>query len=284
MKPYITLDQVSYRYPLTTELALKNISLTVEKGEILGIIGVNGSGKTTLCNIIRSFIPNFYQGTLSGSVTVDGRALETYSETELSTLIGYIFQNPFTQISGVKDTVKEEIGYGLENLGQAAEVIQARVNEVITLLNLQKIEDKNPFDLSGGQKQLVAIAAILAIDPAIYIFDEPTSQLDPVGTRQVFEIIKQLKAKHKTVIIVEHKVDLMAQLIDRVVVLNQDGQQVAFDEPGRVFAQLDEQYTAGLPTATQIYKQLKVKYQLPETDTVPIKTEEIVAIINQLKK
>lgn len=284
MTALIQLADISYRYPLTATSTVSGLNFKVDQGQVLGVIGVNGSGKTTLCNIIRGFIPSFYQGDLHGEVLIGGKPVNKYSDTELSKKIGYIFQNPFTQISGVKDTVREEIGYGLENLGRPSAEINQRVDEIIALLNLQAIETKNPFALSGGQKQLVAIAAILAIDPDIFIFDEPTSQLDPAGTNKVFDIIAQLKAKNKTVIIVEHKLDLMMNYIDQLLVLNHDGTQLAFGQPNEVLALSSLQEKVALPTATQIFRKLEAKHHLTSQKTVPVTEQDIVTTIQRFRQ
>ncbi|GEO70057.1 energy-coupling factor ABC transporter ATP-binding protein [Levilactobacillus acidifarinae] len=285
MNPLIELNDVLYRYPLTRKSALRHIQFKVTSGMVMGIIGVNGSGKTTLCNVIRSFIPNFYQGDLQGTVTLKGKPLNQYSETELSQLVGYIFQNPFTQISGVKDTVAEEIGYGLENLGVSSKKIQKRVAKMIDLLNLSDIKDKNPFDLSGGQKQMVAIAAILAINPEIFIFDEPTSQLDPAGTTKIFKIIQQLKSQGKTVILVEHKLDLMMQYIDQLLVLDEQGQQIAWGKPEEILASFTENQTIALPTATRVYQRMAAQHLIPiATNKVPVTQDEIVQTIQNFQE
>ena len=130
----------------------------------------------------------------------------------------YVFQNPFTQISGVKDTVFEEVAYGLENFGVPVEEIEQRVIDVMRLTDIEALAGKNPFDLSGGQMQRVALASIIVLEPDILVIDEPTSQLDPEGTESVFAIIEQLKEKHKTIILVEHKIDLIAEYADEILV------------------------------------------------------------------
>lgn len=280
----IQLKQVSYRYPLTSHQTLKNINMSIEHGTILGIMGVNGSGKTTLCNIARAFIPNFYQGDLEGSVLLDGKPVSDYDETELSTKVGYIFQNPFTQISGVKETVQEEIGYGLENLGKPSTEILQKVSEIIDLLNLSEIKDKNPFDLSGGQKQLVAIGSILAIDPEIIIFDEPTSQLDPAGTNRIFKIIENLKERNKTIIIVEHKIDLMMEYIDRLLILKSNGTQLALGKPEKILQGLLDETEIALPTATRVYREMVSRKLVEKCQSVPVKREDIVKLIQMITR
>lgn len=215
----VVLKNIKYQYPLTDTYALDDVSFAFEEGKFYGIIGPNGSGKSTICNLIMGLIPNFYLGDLTGEVEILGKNMKDWKENELCTKIGYLFQNPFTQISGVKDTVLEEIVIGLENLGMEKEEMIDRALEVVKLIDIYDLIDKNPNQLSGGQRQRVAFASILAMDAEIYVIDEPTSQLDPQGTESVFQIIRSLKEQKKTVILVEHKVELMAEYADEILVI-----------------------------------------------------------------
>ena len=218
---YFKLEDVSYKYPLEDREILKNINLDIKKGEFWAVIGKNGSGKTTLCNVLRRFIPDFYKGELKGKITLEGKELKDYSTKEIVQKVGFVFQNPFTQISGVKETVFEEIAFGLENLALDAEYIRKRVEETLKLLHIEELKDKNPYELSGGQGQKVALASIIAMDPEIMVIDEPTSQLDPKGTEEIFEIIDILKKEGKTIILVEHKLELIAEYAEKVMVLDE---------------------------------------------------------------
>ena len=218
---YFKLEDVSYKYPLEDREILKNINLDIKKGEFWAVIGKNGSGKTTLCNVLRRFVPDFYKGELKGRITLEGKELKDYSAKEIVQKVGFVFQNPFTQISGVKETVFEEIAFGLENLALDAEHIRKRVEETLKLLRIEELRDKNPYELSGGQGQKVALASIIAMDPEIMVIDEPTSQLDPKGTEEIFEIIDILKKEGKTIILVEHKLELIAEYAEKVMVLDE---------------------------------------------------------------
>lgn len=218
---YFKLEDVSYKYPLEDREILKNINLDIKKGEFWAVIGKNGSGKTTLCNVLRRFIPDFYKGELKGKITLEGKELKDYSAKEIVQKVGFVFQNPFTQISGVKETVFEEIAFGLENLALDAEYIRKRVEETLKLLHIEELKDKNPYELSGGQGQKVALASIIAMDPEIMVIDEPTSQLDPKGTEEIIEIIDILKKEGKTIILVEHKLELIAEYAEKVMVLDE---------------------------------------------------------------
>jgi energy-coupling factor transport system ATP-binding protein len=216
----IDLKDVSYRYPFTREYALKDITYTFEPGRFYGIIGENGAGKTTLCNLIRGLIPHFYKGKLKGDVIVNDTNIREADLDELSAQIGYVFQNPFTQISGIKETVFEEVAMGLENLGVPKEEIIEKVTYYCELLKIEDLIAKNPNELSGGQRQRVAFASIISMETEMLIIDEPTSQLDPEGTQDVFGIIKTLKDSGKTIILVEHKIDMIAEYCDEIVVMS----------------------------------------------------------------
>ena len=218
---YFKIENISYKYPLEEKQALKNINIEIKKGEFWAVIGKNGSGKTTFCNMLRRFVPDFYKGELTGTITLEDKELKDYSQKELVQKIGFVFQNPFTQISGVKDTVFEEIAYGLENLGLDKEEIISRVEKILKLLEIEKLRDRNPYDLSGGQKQRVALASIIAMDPDILVIDEPTSQLDPKGTEDIFKIINLMANEGKTIILVEHKLELIAEYAENILVFDE---------------------------------------------------------------
>ncbi len=218
---YFKIENVNYKYPLEDKQVLKNINIEIKKGEFWAVIGKNGSGKTTFCNMLRRFVPDFYKGELTGKITLEDKELKDYSQKELVQKIGFVFQNPFTQISGVKDTVFEEIAYGLENLGLDKEEIISRIEKILKLLEIEKLRDRNPYDLSGGQKQRVALASIIAMDPDILVIDEPTSQLDPKGTEDIFKIINLMANEGKTIILVEHKLELIAEYAQNILVLDE---------------------------------------------------------------
>lgn len=271
----IELEKVTYQYPLDSEAIIKNIDLSIEKGKVYGLIGSNQAGKTTLCNIVRGFIPEMFLGELAGTVTYKGKAIQQYNIGALAAEIGYSSQNPFTQISGVKDTVEEEIAYGMENIGIAPETMRKKVQELLDLFKLHELKDKNPFELSGGQKQRVALASIVALDPEVIILDEPTSQLDPQSTEEVFEIIAMLKQQGKTIIVVEHKVDLLAEYCDEIILL-ENGQIVMNGPAHQVLSDPNILNHGGaLPQVSLFF----LKY-LKQQTAVPITMEEA---INRLK-
>lgn len=257
----IELKNVSFKYELQEEKTIKTLDLYVKQGEFVGIIGKNSSGKTTLCNIIRGIIPDFVQGTITGSISIDNKNINDIERGEMAELVGFVFQNPFSQISGIKKTVFEEIAYGLENLGVPREEIRQRVTDVIKLLKIEDLQDKNPNELSGGQSQRVAIASIIVMNPKVLIFDEPTSQLDPLGTEEIFDILKLLKSQNKTIILVEHKIDLIAEYADRVVVMD-DGEIIFNGETHEVLSNDKiEQHNVSMPIVSKLAYKLNDEKQ-----------------------
>lgn len=268
---------VTYTYPLADEPSIRNVSLNIEEGKFYGVVGENGSGKTTLCAILRGFAPSFYQGDIEGEVLVYGKPIGEYGG-ELATKIGYVFQNPFTQISGVKETVFEEVAYGLENFGVPVEEIVERVEEIMKLTHIDSLAEKNPLELSGGQMQRVALASVLVLEPDILIIDEPTSQLDPQGTESVFEIIKMMKDKKKTIILVEHKIDLIAEYADEVLVLR-GGKLIAGGDKAQVLSDISlMEQGVQLPQVAILGSRLKEKgFPISE---IPVTEKRAVEIIS----
>ena len=203
----IQIKNLTYRYPTSENDVLHDVSMTVKKGQLCALVGANGSGKTTLCNAIRGFVPKFYKGEISGEVLVNGRDVKEDEDGRNALEIGFVFQNPFTQISGIASTVYEELAYGLENMGVEPDEIRERIEKIMELTKIQEFRDRDPYQLSGGQQQRVALAAILVMDQDVLVIDEPTSQLDPQSTDDVFEIIKLMKSMGKTIVLVEHKME-----------------------------------------------------------------------------
>ncbi|HQA50595.1 MAG: ABC transporter ATP-binding protein [Natronincolaceae bacterium] len=215
----VELKDLSFKYQLADEFALKRINLKIEEGDFYAIVGANGSGKSSLCYAIRGFIPHFHRGDFSGEVLVADQSNSQRKLGEIGLDVGFVFQNPFSQISGVAMNVYEEVSFGLENLGVAKEMIAHRVEEIMTLLEIEHLRQRNPYNLSGGEQQKVAIASVMVMEPRILILDEPTSQLDPVGTEQVFKAIELMKNRGMTIILVEHKMELISYFANKVAVL-----------------------------------------------------------------
>ncbi len=215
----LTLRAVSYRYAGTARPALKDVSLTVADGEIVGVVGANESGKSTLSLVASGLAPRSIGGALQGEVLIDGRDVAGAPMHEIAALVGICFQNPHTQLSQVTDTVFEEVAFGAMNLGLDRLEVAARVNEALESVGIADLAERDPRRLSGGQMQLVAVGGLLAMRPRHLVLDEPTAQLDPEGTQLVGDTLRRLAAAGAGMLITEHDTDLLATLCSRVLVL-----------------------------------------------------------------
>ena len=276
----IEIKNFSYKYPMEDKNVLENLNLKIETGEFWAIVGKNGSGKTTFCNALRRFVPDFYKGEVTGKIVIDGKNLKDFNPKELVTKVGFVFQNPFTQISGVKDTVFEEIAYGLENLAVEKEKIIKRVNETLKLLEIEHLKDKNPQEMSGGQKQRVALASIIVMDPEILVIDEPTSQLDPKGTEDIFKIINLMANEGKTIILVEHKLELIAEYAENILVLD-EGEIILSGKAEEVLNnKILLEKEIGMTQYSMLAYELE-KTRKIELEEIPITKEKIVELLKK---
>ncbi len=225
----LALESVSYRYAGARRASLRDVSLELDDGEVLGIVGASEAGKTTLALVASGLAPRAIGGTLRGRLLIDGEDVAGARMHELAARVGIGFQNPGTQLSGVTETVFEEAAFGPMNLGVPRDEVIARTWEALVALRIDHLAERDPARLSGGQQQLVAIAGLLALRPAHLVLDEPTAQLDPAGTRLVADALASLAAAGTSICVVEQKTDLLARLADRVAVI--DGGTVAFVGP-----------------------------------------------------
>jgi len=269
------LNNVTYKYPLTEKPALQNVSLQIEEGEFVAVVGPNGAGKSTLCYTLAGFVPHFFKGELTGTVEVDGKDLQTSTLNEWVLTVGLAFQNPFNQISGAKYTVFEEIAFGLENIGIPREEMISRVEQAMKLTGISDLADRSPYSLSGGQQQRVALTSILVMQPKVLVLDEPTSQMDPVGTREVFGVIRTMAEHGMTVVMAEHKVEWIAQFADRVVALY-DGQVLLEGKPSEVLtSNLLPEKGFGISRYTSVARKARER-GLWKKETLPVTLNEAV--------
>ena len=274
----ITVENLRYRYPHAKELALDGLDFSVEKGEFIGIIGENGAGKSTLSQALMGLVPQFYKGAYGGTVMVDGIEAGRTPVAQLCGHVGLVFQNPFNQLSGAKDNVYEEVAFGMQNLGVPAEEMKNRVEEALKLLDIWQYRDRNPFDLSGGQMQRVAIASVLVMRPDVMILDEPTSQLDPEGSDEVFKAVETLTGSGITILMIEQKIEKLAAYCDCILLLHK-GKQIAFDTPQKVFSMPDlNNYGIQAPAFTRICKAEGVTLA---DGTYPVTVEEAAGVLRE---
>ena len=279
----IVFENVTFTYPAARSSALSDISLTVREGEIILVTGPTSAGKTTLCSCVNGCIPHFYGGELKGKILVKGQDTCKTTAGILSSKVGLLFQDPFSQL--VSATVEDEVAFGPENLGLPVEEIKNRVDESLHYVRLDKYRDSSPSTLSGGQQQACALAAIIAMTPDIYVLDEPTSNLDPIGTSMIFNLIKELAEKEKkTIIIVEHKLAQLVDVVHRVIVLK-DGRMAVSGEPRAVLGEKAEYLEKlGLhPPRLSLLAQRLQNFGL-KLDTVPLTLAESYEVLSKALK
>ncbi|HPM51216.1 MAG TPA: ATP-binding cassette domain-containing protein, partial [Rhodoglobus sp.] len=244
-------------------------------------LGLNGAGKTTMGLCVNGVVPTMLGGDLTGTVTVGGLTVSDYPVREMSKLVGMVFDNPEFQMSQM--SAAEEVALGLENAGVAYEDMKRIIPETLELVGLAGFEERSPLGLSGGQQQRLAIAAVLAMAPQILIMDEPTSNLDPIGKQEVFDMAAKLnRDRGMTVIVIEHEVEVMARYADRVIVLDQ-GRIVMNGTPQEIFSRVDDLAALKLrvPEASELATILGSEYGLWK-GPIPITTEPAVAEISEL--
>lgn len=237
-EPILLVEHLYYRYPTRTNYALEDVSLSIPSGEFVAIIGQNGSGKTTL---IKHF--NGLLKPTQGRVVVDGRETTGLLTSELARSVGYVFQNPDHQIFA--ETVHDEITFGPRNLGYTAERIEKALKLVLEEMDLSGMEEDMPFQLSRGQRQRLAVASVLAMEPAILIIDEPTTGQDWKESTKLMELVRQLNEKGHTCIITTHNMNLVSLFARRVIVMR-EGRLFLDGSTQDVFSQEDTLLTAGI--------------------------------------
>jgi energy-coupling factor transporter ATP-binding protein EcfA2 len=263
----LEISDFTFSYPRSQKPALQDVNLKVEKGEFIGITGPTGAGKSTLACCLNGIIPHFQGGSARGRIDLQGESIFNRSTAQISRVVGSVFQDPEAQI--ISTEVEQELAFGLENLGFPPREIEKRIEEALDLVGIAELRYRPTVALSGGQKQRVAIAAALAMLPEVLVLDEPTSELDPVGTEEIFQVLNHLNNEHGiTVIIIEQKTDYLAAYAGRMVVLNNG--EVAMDgEPWQVFSRQEELQAIGvkIPQVTRLAGMLggKDKYTLPLT-------------------
>lgn len=231
--PVIEFDDVSFTYAQSELPAIEHVSLTIYDGEYVALMGRNGAGKTTLELCINGIVPNMVIGELGGRIVVDGMDPTETPVREMAKRVGMVFDNPEFQMSQM--TAAEEIALGLENLGVPYAEMKQRIADALALVGLSGFEERMPTALSGGQQQRLAIASTLAMRPRILVMDEPTSNLDPLGKQEVFEIAARLNQEvGMTVVMAEHEVEVLARYATRVLVMD-GGSIVANGSPQEVF-------------------------------------------------
>ena len=255
----IEFNEFSFRYREGTEPVVRDITLAIPDGCFVGITGAAGSGKSTLTYAINGIIPHCYPGDFYGSVTVEGCDTVDTSLTDLSRLVGSVCQDIDSQM--VSTVVEDEILYGLENFAVPREEIPARVGEALASMGIADLRDRTIDSLSGGQKQKVAVASVIALHPKVLVLDEPTAELDPASSVAVFDLLARYAREHgTTVIVVEQKIALLSDFADMLLIV--DGGKIRFQgTPAEVLEHSDELLEIGVncPRSTSLVNRLRAR-------------------------
>ncbi|MFZ8910805.1 MAG: ABC transporter ATP-binding protein [Candidatus Nanopelagicales bacterium] len=235
MNPVIEFDSVTITYSGASAPTLADVSLTIDEGELVLVVGETGSGKSTFLRAINGLVPHFTGGTVHGRVRVAGRDTSTHHPRDLADVVGVVPQDPMS--SFVTDTVEEELAYGMECLGIAPSTMRRRVEETLDLLGLADVRDRALLSLSGGQRQRVAIGAVLTSHPRVLVLDEPTSALDPGAAEEVLATLQRLVHDLGiTVVLAEHRLERVLEYADRVIFVPGGAQPLVVGSPGTVMA------------------------------------------------
>jgi len=275
----IETQSLTYTYPGTSKQSLRDVTLTIERGEFAILTGPSGCGKTTLCRCFNGLIPHFYAGELKGDLKVADLSVNEHTIGEMAKRVGLVFQNPENQLFAL--SVEKDVAFGLENLGMPREQMQERVDWALEMTGIEDLRERAPHELSGGQQQRVAIASVLAMQPEIIVFDEPTSFLDPLGAQKIFEVISHLNKKLGiTVILVEHRLDLAARYASHVIIMDEG--KIALDgEPREVFdSEQARLLGVGIPKAVRLWRLLEENGVVLKG--IPINSDEAVQYLKEV--
>ena len=276
----IRIEDFSFTYKDEAKPALQEIRLSVPEGGFLGVIGPAGAGKTTLARAITGMVPHHYPGDFYGSVTVNGMDTVDSSILDLSRIVGMVFQDVDSQI--ISPIVEDEILYGLENFGVPREEIPGRMEEAMEKVGIADLRERSVTSLSGGQRQKVAIASIIALKPRILVMDEPTGELDPRSSRQIFSLLKELNEKQGiTVLVIEQKIMLLCEFAKELAVLN-EGRIVRRGPTRDVLAYAEELQELGIncPRVTTLSRILSQK--TGEEQPVCVNLDEAESMVRRL--
>lgn len=267
----IKIENLSVQYLEQEEKALDEISLEVNEGEFVAILGAHGAGKTTLCLSINGIVPNMINADMFGKIEVAGEVPPKIPVRELASKVGSVFDNPEFQMSQL--TVFEEVALGLQNLGVEKDTIIENITRSLELVGLAGFEERSPFEISGGQQQRLAMASALSMKPQILVLDEPTSNLDPIGKEEVFTVTRKMNQEEGlTVIIAEHEVEVIAEYADKVILL-EEGKITQMGTPEELFpsiVNIQSDVGVRIPQITDFASKIPDKFK----GTIPVTVDQ----------
>ena len=267
----IKIENLSVQYLEQEDKALDGISLEVNEGEFVAILGAHGAGKTTLCLSINGIVPNMINADMFGKIEVAGEVPPKIPVRELASKVGSVFDNPEFQMSQL--TVFEEVALGLQNLGVEKDTIIENISRSLELVGLAGFEERSPFEISGGQQQRLAMASALSMKPQILVLDEPTSNLDPIGKEEVFTVTRKMNQEEGlTVIIAEHEVEVIAEYADKVILL-EEGKITQMGTPEELFpsiVNIQSDVGVRIPQITDFASKIPDKFK----GTIPVTVDQ----------
>ena len=274
----IRFNNFSFRYKGNEEYALDKINLEIKENSFILLAGETGSGKTSLIRCLNGLIPQFYAGYYKGSVEIDGKNTITTPISDLSTVVGIVFQNPENQL--VAMNVEHEIAFGMENLGIHPNEIGKRIKEVVKITEIEDLLERAPFEISGGEMQRVAIASVLVLDPKILILDEPTANLDPFFANKIIRMLKKIQEKKNiSIIISEHRMDLLVPLVDDIILM-ENGKLIAYDDKDVIMnSDLFQKLNINKPKIYSLFSRLEKNHL--QFDKIPISLEDALNLFKQ---
>jgi len=267
----------SFRYQGSNIPVLQNILLDIKQGDFVGITGPTGAGKSTFIKCLNGLIPHFFAGKFAGEVTLMGKSIKESTVANIAQHVGSVFDDPEAQLVALE--VEQELIFGLENLAVAPEQMEQRITYALQWAGITHLRHASTNELSGGQKQRLAIATALALRPKVLVLDEPTSELDPIGSREIFQLLKLLNEEQGiTIVVVEQKTELLARYVHQLLVIA-DGTVVCSGRPTDVFSNWQQMQQLGVkvPQITEL------AYRLTKNDfPMPLTVADGVAFISRL--
>lgn len=277
----VLLENVSYRYPRSTSDTVRGVSLKISRNEIVGITGRTGAGKTSLLTLFNGLIPHFFEGTLDGTIAINGLDTQEHDILALVKHVGMVLQDTETQILGT--TVEKDTAFGPSNLGCPRDELRRRVSDALSIVGLSGFEERSTTNLSGGEKQRLAIAGVLAMNPSLIALDEPTSELDPLGSRQLFDLLMRLReTRALTMVLVSHDSEELLKHVHRVLVI--DNGSIAWDgKPEELYINIPlcRKFGLRIPPVIELLHWMREKNILAD-NTFPLDIGEASRVIAPL--
>lgn len=277
----IEIKNVTFRYAGSKINNIEDISLTINDGECIVITGESGCGKTSVTRLINTLIPHFYEGQMEGKVLINGQNIKDLHPHQLSEKVGSVFQNPRSQFFSLDSD--SEIVFGMENAGIQREEMEKRYEAVVSELGIEELRSRKLFDLSGGQKQMVAFASVCALQPEIYVLDEPTANLDPIAIEELKKLVVKLKTQGKTIVISEHRLYFLREVADRIILM--DKGRIEHEYKTEELVNLsDEQYNKlGIRSIYRTEMELQILKRIPKTSLISKADKKYALEVRNLK-